>query len=167
MSSTRLIPRTDTGRGLRQRTGTSGDSSTTPRPGPDTAPGLSISVIEHIPAAQRGALLTDMALRLRPGGLMVLTVDLARGGNDLWNRNRGQIVDDRRHGTIRDVISEGAAAGFELIRKDVVREWGDVDVDIGLIVMRRPERFRKPWRRALRHFAQREYAAVPGDPIAV
>ena len=80
MSSTRLIPRTDTGRGLRQRTGTSGDSSTTPRPGPDTAPGLSISVIEHIPAAQRGALLTDMALRLRPGGLMVLTVDSREEG---------------------------------------------------------------------------------------
>ena len=70
---------------------------------------------------------------------MVLTVDLVRGGNDLWNRNRGQIVDERRHGTFRDVISEGAAAGFELIRKDVVREWGDVEVDIGLIVMRRTE----------------------------
>jgi SAM-dependent methyltransferase len=111
---------------------------------------LSISVIEHIPATERRALLNDIALRLRPGGLMVLTVDLARGGNDLWNRNRGQIVDDRRHGTFRDVISECAAAGFELIRKDVVREWGDVDVDIGLIVMRRAEGSVKPWRRALR-----------------
>ena len=62
---------------------------------------LSISVIEHIPASDRRALLADIARRLRPGGLMVLTVDLTRGGLDLWNRNRGQIVDDRRHGTFR------------------------------------------------------------------
>jgi SAM-dependent methyltransferase len=128
---------------------------------------LSISVIEHIPATERRALLNDIALRLRPGGLMVLTVDLARGGNDLWNRNRGQIVDDRRHGTFRDVISECAAAGFELIRKDVVREWGDVDVDIGLIVMRRAEGSVKPWRRALRRLRPTERAAAPDDPIAV
>ena len=39
---------------------------------------LSISVIEHIPATDRRALLGDIALRLRPGGLMVLTVDLTR-----------------------------------------------------------------------------------------
>jgi hypothetical protein len=85
---------------------------------------------------------------------MVLTIDLVRGGNDLWNRNRGQIVDERRHGTFGDVVSEGAAAGFELIRKDVVREWGDVDVDIGLIVMRRTEASVKSWRRALRRLRQ-------------
>ena len=115
---------------------------------------MSISVIEHIPATERRALLRDIALRLRPGGLMVLTIDLVRGGNDLWNRNRGQIVDERRHGTFGDVVSEGAAAGFELIRKDVVREWGDVDVDIGLIVMRRTEASVKSWRRALRRLRQ-------------
>jgi SAM-dependent methyltransferase len=128
---------------------------------------LSISVIEHIPATERRALLRDIAVRLRPGGLMVLTVDLARGGSDLWNRNRGQTVDDRRHGTFRDVISEGVSAGFELIRKDVVREWGDVDVDIGLIVMRRREASVKPWRRALRSLRQREHSTAPDDPIAV
>ena len=79
---------------------------------------FSISVIEHIPATGRRALLKDIALRLRPGGLMVLTVDLARGGMDLWNRNWGKVVDERRpHGTFGDVISEATSAGFELIRK--------------------------------------------------
>jgi hypothetical protein len=124
---------------------------------------LSISVIEHIPAKDRRALLADIALRLRPGGLMVLTVDLTRGGLDLWNRNRGQIVDDRRHGTFRDVINEGISVGFELLRKDVVREWGDVDVDIGLIVMRRTDAV-KPRRRALRSFRRRDQPAVSGVP---
>jgi SAM-dependent methyltransferase len=115
---------------------------------------LSISVIEHIPATDRRALLGDMARRLRIGGLMVLTVDLTRGGFDLWNRNRGLIVDARRHGSFEDVIDEGVSSGFELLRKDVVREWGDVDVDIGLIVMRRTHTV-KPWRRAVRSLRRR------------
>ena len=52
----------------------------------------------------------------------------------------GQIVDERdRHGTFRDVIAEGKSVGFDLVRKDVVRDWGDVEVDIGLIVMRRKD----------------------------
>jgi SAM-dependent methyltransferase len=112
---------------------------------------FSISVIEHIPATGRRALLKDIALRLRSGGLMVLTVDLTRGGMDLWNRNWGKIVDERRrHGTFADVISEATSAGFELIRKEVVRDWGDVEVDIGLIVMRRKEGSPRPLQRALR-----------------
>lgn len=111
---------------------------------------LSISVIEHIPATARRALLKDVAARVRAGGLMVLTVDLVRGSLELWNRNRGETVDrPGKHGTFADVISEGEAAGFELIRKDVVREWGDAEVDIGLIVMRRGAASTS-WRRATR-----------------
>ncbi len=127
---------------------------------------LSISVIEHIPATDRRALLGDIARRLRLGGLMVLTVDLTRGGFDLWNRNRGQVVDDRRHGTFQDVIDEGVSSGFELLRHDVVREWGDVDVDIGLIVMRRIHTV-KPWRRAVRSLRRRVRPPGPGSPVAV
>jgi SAM-dependent methyltransferase len=110
---------------------------------------ISISVIEHIPATSRRALLQAIAVRLRPGGLMVLTVDLIRGSTELWNRNMGQIVDEpRQHGTFQDVITEGSAVGFELVRSEVVREWGDVEVDIGLIVMRRSEPAATPWKRA-------------------
>jgi SAM-dependent methyltransferase len=112
---------------------------------------LSISVIEHVPAKVRRGILAAMSARLRPGGLMVLTVDLKRGGMDLWNRNRGQTVEDpTQHGTFDDVISEGASLGFELVQTDIVREWGDVDVDIGLVVMRHKRSFHKPWVRASR-----------------
>jgi hypothetical protein len=124
---------------------------------------LSISVIEHVPATERRALLGAMALRIRPGGLMVLTVDLTRGGLDLWNRSMGQIVDrPDRHGTFGDVINEGKAAGFELVHQDVVREWGDVEVDIGLIVLRRTA-VATPWWRALR-VLRRTGRAAPQDP---
>jgi SAM-dependent methyltransferase len=123
---------------------------------------FSISVIEHIPATGRRALLKDIALRLRPEGLMVLTVDLARGSLDLWNRNWGKIVDERRrHGTFGDVINEGTSAGFELIRKDVVRDWGDVEVDIGLVVMRRNGSPPPSRRRAFRGLRRLDRSAVP------
>lgn len=116
---------------------------------------VSVSVIEHIPATSRRALLKAIAVRLRPGGVMVLTVDLTRGGMDLWNRNMGQTVDKPgRHGTFQDLITEGSSAGFELVRSEIVREWGDVEVDIGLIVMRRNEPSVPTWRRALRALRQ-------------
>ena len=129
---------------------------------------FSISVIEHIPATGRRALLKAIAARLRPGGLMVLTVDLTRGRMDLWNRNMGQLVDEPgRHGTFQDVITEGTSAGFELVRKDVVREWGDVEVDIGLIVMRRKEPLVTPWRRAWRTIRRTGRSAVPERSVTV
>lgn len=129
---------------------------------------FSISVIEHIPATARRALLTAMAVRLRPGGLMVLTVDLTRGGLDLWNKNMGQIVDESGgHGTFPDVIAEATSAGFDLVRNDVVREWGDVEVDIGLIVMRRREPFLTPWRRAWRTLRRTGRPEALDRPFAV
>jgi hypothetical protein len=123
---------------------------------------VSVSVIEHIPASSRRALLKAFASRLGAGGVMILTVDLARGGMDLWNRNRGQTVDKRgRHGTFQDLITEGSSAGFELVRSEVVREWGDVEVDIGLIVMRRKQSEVTPWRRAWRRLRRAGRAAIP------
>jgi SAM-dependent methyltransferase len=129
---------------------------------------LSISVIEHLPATGRRALLKAIAVRLRPGGLMVLTVDLTRGGMDLWNRSMGQIVDEPgQHGSFRDVITEATSVGFELVRRDVVRGWGDVEVDIGLIVMRRKEPAVTPWRRAWRSVRRTGSRADPDRPVAV
>jgi SAM-dependent methyltransferase len=129
---------------------------------------VSISVIEHIPATDRRALLKDIALRLRPGGLMILTVDLTRGGMDLWNRNMGQIVEEPgQHGTFREVITEGTSVGLELVRSDLVREWGDVEVDIGLIVMRRKAPFVTPWRRGWRTLRRNGRSAVPDRSVAV
>ena len=100
----------------------------------------SVSVIEHVPAAARRSLLRDMAVRVRAGGLVVLTIDLVRGTNDLWNRSRGEEVEEAAvHGTFDDVVAEAAAVGLELFRRDAVRAWGDVHVDIGLAAFHRTE----------------------------
>jgi hypothetical protein len=100
----------------------------------------SVSVIEHIPAQDRRRLLAEIAARVRAGGLVVLTIDLVRGSDILWNRNRGiEVEDPRAHGAFDDIVAESAAVGLELFRRETVRHWGDVDVDIGLMAMRRTE----------------------------
>jgi SAM-dependent methyltransferase len=110
------------------------------RPAFDAA--YSVSVIEHLQAAERRILISEIATRLRPGGILVVTVDLIRNRDDLWNRIRGEEVEEpSRHGTLQDVVREGSAAGLHMFRLETVRDWGDVPVDIGLVAMRKAGRW--------------------------
>jgi hypothetical protein len=98
----------------------------------------SISVIEHLPSTIRRCLLRDISARTALGGLVVLTIDLVRGSDDLWNRNLGVVVERAAdHGTFDDVVGECAAVGLETFSKDAVRDWGDTSVDIGLLALRK------------------------------
>ncbi|MHB1518982.1 MAG: class I SAM-dependent methyltransferase [Acidimicrobiales bacterium] len=117
----------------------------------------SVSVIEHMPAADRRSLLAEVSSRVRQGGLVVLTIDLVRGEDTLWNRNRGIAVEDpATHGTFSDIVDECGEVGLELDAEERVRDWGKVDVDIGLLVLvqrRQPSTSR--WRRTLGRLAGR------------
>jgi SAM-dependent methyltransferase len=114
----------------------------------------SVSVIEHIRADERRSLLADIAARVRPGGLVVLTIDLVRDSETLWNRNLGQVVEEpSRHGTFQDVVTECAAVGLELLHRETVRQWGDTHVDIGLLALRRTDdRVPGGWQRTAHSF---------------
>ena len=117
----------------------------------------SISVIEHVPATVRRALLADISARTRLGGLVVLTIDLVRGGDELWNLNLGvEVEEPTQHGTLQDVTEECAAVGLELFREDVVRDWGETRVDIGLLALRQTEdRTSGRWRATKRQVLSR------------
>ena len=107
----------------------------------------SISVIEHLTAADRRLLLLAIAERVRTGGVVILTVDLARDSNDLWNQAQGRPVEPvRHHGTMRSLVGEVKQVGFEVSDIQTVRHWGDVPIDIGLLVLRRTARPAKPAR---------------------
>jgi hypothetical protein len=97
---------------------------------------LSVSVIEHLPGSERRSLLAEMAHRTRADGLIVLTIDLVRGSEALWNRNLGVEVEElAAHGSLDDVVAEAGLHGLALVERQVVRNWADVDVDIGLLVL--------------------------------
>ena len=99
----------------------------------------SVSVIEHLGAAARRELLAELRRRIHPGGLLVLTVDLGRGTDALWNRNRGEEVEEAAvHGTFASLLAELDEAGMVVVGSEAIRDWGDVPVDIGLVVATRP-----------------------------
>ena len=83
----------------------------------------------------------------------MLTIDLVRGSDDLWNRNLGiEVEEPTQHGTLQDVVEECAAVGLELFRNDVVRDWGESNVDIGLLALHQTEdHARGRWRATKRH----------------
>jgi Methyltransferase domain len=127
----------------------------------------SVSVIEHVPAVARRALLADISARTRIGGLVVLTIDLQPGSDDLWNYNLAVLVDDPAdHGTLQSVVEECSAVGLELIHEERVRDWPVTHVEIGLLAFRQ----RAPvtvarWRAArdkLRHRASHRDASPRG-----
>lgn len=123
--------------------------------GPTFDGAYSVSVVEHLPAHDRRALVGEIAGRVKLGGLVVLTIDLVRDTDVLWNRSRGvEVEDPARHGTIGDVVVEAAERGLEVVRVDRVRHWGRAEVDIGLVVLRRSAR-RARWDRLARQGRQR------------
>ncbi len=101
----------------------------------------SISFIERLPAVERRLLLRELAGRIRPGGVVVLTVDLVRGKNNLSNHSEGRLVEpERQHGRLRDLVKEATDVG--LVASDVrtVRDLGDAPHDIALVVLDRRTR---------------------------
>jgi SAM-dependent methyltransferase len=100
---------------------------------------LCISVIEHVPAKVRRAGLAEFARVLEPNGVCVLTVDLMRNTDRLWNRMRDQQVDPGdEHGSLADLVAE--AAGCELKVENMARcplRGRRVDV-VGLVFRKSP-----------------------------
>lgn len=82
----------------------------------------SVSVIEHIPAEARRAVLAAVKDNLVPGGRLLLTLDLIPGTDRLWDLSEGQPVDEGAdHGTIADFFGELAALGFRVTEKTEFR----------------------------------------------
>jgi cyclopropane fatty-acyl-phospholipid synthase-like methyltransferase len=82
----------------------------------------SISVIEHMPASVRRLVLHRAGVWARAGGRLLLTVDLRPNSNDLWNLDRGQVVEPAAdHGTLPQLEKEVHGAGFDVSRVEVLR----------------------------------------------
>lgn len=90
----------------------------------------SISVIEHMPQTVRRRVLERASLWLKPGGRLLLTLDLVPQTDELWNRSEGKIVDEQGHGTMEDVLEELASSGFQVGDIDYFREIPDSSVDV-------------------------------------
>jgi predicted RNA methylase len=82
----------------------------------------SVSVLEHMPAAVRRAVVGRLPGWLVPGGRVYLSFDLVPGTEDLWPLSEGRVVESAGlHGTFADVQSELRAAGLAVVEVCVVR----------------------------------------------
>jgi Methyltransferase domain len=78
---------------------------------------VSVSVIEHIPAATRRQGFTRLADALDDGGALVVTIDLLPGTNYLWNLVESEVEPREEHGTIDDVLTEAASVGLRAVER--------------------------------------------------
>ncbi|HTD33020.1 MAG TPA: methyltransferase domain-containing protein [Candidatus Elarobacter sp.] len=94
----------------------------------------SVSVIEHVPSAVRARWLDRFGAQVRPGGTLLLTIDLFAGSDDLWNRCEGVVIEERgAHGTLESICREIAARGFAVEVAAVHREIPDSLVDAAFL----------------------------------
>jgi 2-polyprenyl-3-methyl-5-hydroxy-6-metoxy-1,4-benzoquinol methylase len=94
----------------------------------------SVSVVEHMSAATRRRTLDIIARTLKPGGRLLLTLDLEKRSRDLWILNGGKVVEERsQHGTVDDIVKELRARGFAIGVDRVIPLPFSIPVDVGLL----------------------------------
>lgn len=94
----------------------------------------SISVVEHMPRRVWEATLAAAARWLKPGGRLILTLDLIPGTDMLWNYSEGRVVEmPDVHGS-RDIIGRVLRAnGFDIAEEQVLRDIPQSRTDVLLL----------------------------------
>lgn len=95
---------------------------------------LSVSVVEHLAATERRRVFSVMRETLKGGGFLLLTLDLEKDSEALWNRCAGKVVDQEgAHGDLGTVIAELKDSGFEAVRYATEPMPESEKVDIALL----------------------------------
>lgn len=82
----------------------------------------SISVLAHMPHDVREATLQQSSRWLRPGGLLLLAIDMIPASDFLWNRSGGKVVEPlMRHGTSQDVSAQLRSLGMDVVEQTILR----------------------------------------------
>jgi 2-polyprenyl-3-methyl-5-hydroxy-6-metoxy-1,4-benzoquinol methylase len=77
----------------------------------------SVSVIEHMPRKTREQFIKWVTKWLKPGGRLILTLDLIPGSDFLWNFSEGVEVENKlQHGNIEDLL--GTLKSNHLLERD-------------------------------------------------
>jgi 2-polyprenyl-3-methyl-5-hydroxy-6-metoxy-1,4-benzoquinol methylase len=98
----------------------------------------SVSVIEHMPRKVWESAIALMAAWIQPGGLLLLTLDLTPGTNDLWNMSEGKVVDrERPHGVLDDIAGTLRRFNLEIEVCFVEREIPGSRTDVAFVKSRK------------------------------
>jgi cyclopropane fatty-acyl-phospholipid synthase-like methyltransferase len=94
----------------------------------------SVEMIAHMPRAVREDTLRRCRHWLRPGGILLLTIDIIPSSDFLWNRSEGLEVEPPiRHGVMDDVLRHLMTQGFKVNESRIVRTVYKSRADLFLI----------------------------------
>jgi 2-polyprenyl-3-methyl-5-hydroxy-6-metoxy-1,4-benzoquinol methylase len=95
----------------------------------------SISVIEHIPKANRLKVLKNASKLLKKGGKLLLTIDLYPNTESLWNLSEDKEVEPIEvHGTVNTFKNELKKYGFEIVQEDIQRDIPNSRTDVYYVI---------------------------------
>lgn len=82
----------------------------------------SISVLAHMTHDAREAAVERSSRWLRPGGSLLLAIDLIPACDFLWNRSGGKVVEPlMKHGTSQDVLAQLRSLGMSVVEAPILR----------------------------------------------
>jgi 2-polyprenyl-3-methyl-5-hydroxy-6-metoxy-1,4-benzoquinol methylase len=82
----------------------------------------SVSVIAHMVATEREATVGRVADWLKPGGRLLLAVDLLPKSDFLWNRSEGiEVEQPTQHGTVDDLLATIEREGLRVTERTIRR----------------------------------------------
>jgi len=82
-----------------------------------------ICVLAHLTAVERNGVLDRCRSWLEPGGNLLLTFDVVRGTEFVWNFRLGSEFEPRSsHGTIDTLVGEVESRGFRVTERTVLRD---------------------------------------------
>lgn len=82
----------------------------------------SVSVIAHMAATEREEAVGRIAEWLKPGGRLLLAVDLLPKSDFLWNRSEGvEVEPPTEHGTVDDLLATIERAGLRVTERTIRR----------------------------------------------
>lgn len=94
----------------------------------------SVSVVEHLPALVRRKLWSKVKQWLSSDGVLLITVDLFPGTEQLWNYNQGKIVEPvEEHGDLDALEAELSQVGFSLAQRKILCDLRDSRTDCALL----------------------------------
>jgi len=100
----------------------------------------SVSVLEHMKAVVRRAVIARLPGWLAPGGRLYLSFDLVPGTDELWPLSEGRIVDaGGDHGVFADVLAELRAVGLKIVDTSLVRSIPASRTDVAFLEALRPQ----------------------------
>jgi 2-polyprenyl-3-methyl-5-hydroxy-6-metoxy-1,4-benzoquinol methylase len=95
----------------------------------------SVSVIEHLPAKVRRAIIANAFRLLKKDGLLLLTLDMVPNSNKLWNLSEGKKVESSwLHGTLKSILRELKRKGFKVLSYKTQRNIYKSRTDVAYIV---------------------------------